>query len=306
MKSIFIAMLIISCTFIVRARDIVPFDIEPNTNLPQVEVYINGDSVPFRFIVDTGCSAIFANSNNRRLVNLLNLSESDTVEYAHSSAIIRKTQFDNSLQLGTLTIDSVQIFVDDDPSAEYDGIIGQSLFERFSKVGMFPDSKILIFCEKGESLRITDGVILPLDRTAGVYGTNLSIKTDTGDLEGIFMLDTGFAGILNVNSDFSENHKLSNILTPIANNSLTDGAGEKDNTIMVTAPRIIFANESMPLLPISLNVKSHQQEWNKTFNGVIGYDLLKRFRMIWDYENMTITLAPSFEYFSPVTSVNHQ
>lgn len=62
----------------------------------------------------------------------------------------------------------------------------------------------------------------------------------------------------------------------------------------------------MPLLPISLNINSHQQEWNKTFNGVIGYDLLKRFRMIWDYENMTITLAPSFEYFSPVTSVNHQ
>lgn len=75
---------------------------------------------------------------------------------------------------------------------------------------------------------------------------------------------------------------------------------------MVTAPRIKLAGESMPLLPILLAENLYLAEWRQTFKGLIGYDLQKRFRMIWDYENMTITLVPGFNYFSPLTSIKQQ
>lgn len=147
MKPIIILVFIFSA-FIVKARDIVPFEISPINNLPHVEVFVNNDSLPFNFLLDTGRSAIFVNARNERLIKLLNLCESDTVEYAHSTSIIKKTGFDNSLMLGSLVADSIQIFVDEDPSPGYDGVIGQSLLERFSKVGIMPDTKIIIFCEK--------------------------------------------------------------------------------------------------------------------------------------------------------------
>ena len=305
MKPIIILISLIF-TFSVKARDIVPYEINPANNLPYVEVFVNNDSLPFNFVFDTGCSAIFANAKNERLMKLLNLCESDTVEYAHSSKIVKKTGFDNTIMLGTHVADSIQIFVDEDPSSEYDGVIGQSLLERFSKVGIMPDTKMLIFCDKGEPLQIPGSISLPLVKSSGVYGTNLTIKTDSCEINGIYMLDTGFDGILAVNSDFSESNNLANILKRIGDNSSTDGGGKNGNFILVTAPRLIFAEESMPLLPILLDANSLQTDWRKTFNGIIGYDMIKRFRMIWDYENMAILLTPGFDYFSPVTSVKRQ
>lgn len=305
MKPIIIVAFIIS-TLIASARDIVPFEIDTKNNLPIVEVYVNNDSVPFNFVFDTGCSVVMANANNDRLMKLLNLCETDTVDYAHSSAIIRKTAFDNTLMLGSLQVDSIQMFADNDPSTDYDGIIGQRLLERFSKVGIFPDSKIVIFCEKGEPLKITDGIVQPLVKSGGVYGTDLTIKTDSCSVNGLYMIDTGFTGTICVNSDFSENNNFPKTLKQFGGESPSDGAGIKNNSVMVTAPRIKFAGESMPLLPIILEENSYSAEWRQTFNGLIGYDLLKRFRMIWDYENMTITLAPGFNYFSPLTSIKQQ
>lgn len=305
MKQI-IALIFLFSAFIVKARDIVPFEVDSKNNLPTVEVYVNNDSVPFKFIFDTGCSVVMANANNDRLLKLLNLCETDTVDYANSSAVIRKTAFDNTLMLGSLVVDSIQIFADNDPSTDYDGIIGQRLLERFSKVGIFSDSKVIIFCEQGEPLKIADGVEQRLVKSAGVYGTELSIKTDSCEVSGLFMIDTGFTGTLCVNSDYSENHNLPTKLKKFGGDSSTDGSGVKNNSVLVTAPRIMFAGESMPLLPILLEENSYPTEWRQIFNGLIGYDLLKRFRMIWDYENMTITLTPGFNYFSPLTSIKQQ
>lgn len=305
MKKI-IALICLLSAFFVKARDIVPFEVDSKNNLPTVEVYVNNDSVPFKFIFDTGCSVVMANANNDRLLKLLNLCETDTVDYVNSSAIIRKTAFNNTLMLGSLVVDSIQIFADNDPSTDYDGIIGQRLLERFSKVGIFSDSKVIIFCEQGEPLKIADGVEQRLVKSAGVYGTELSIKTDSCEVSGLFMIDTGFTGTLCVNSDYSENHNLPTKLKKFGGNSSTDGSGVKNNSVMVTAPRIMFAGESLPLLPILLEENSYPTEWRQIFNGLIGYDLLKRFRMIWDYENMTITLTPGFNYFSPLTSIKQQ
>lgn len=247
-----------------------------------------------------------ANAQNSRLMGLLNLCENDTVEYAHSSAIARKTAFDNNLMLGSLVVDSIQIVANNASLAGYDGVIGQQLLSRFSKVGIFPDSKIIVFCPKEEPLGMANAVQLPLVKGSGVYGTNLVISTDSCEVSGVFMLDTGFDGILSANSKFSNNHNLPNILKKIGNLSSNDGAGVETNFLLVTAPRLIFANESLPLLPIILDQVQFQNEWESVFNGLIGYDLLKRFRIIFDYENMTISLCPSFEYFSPVTSINRE
>ncbi len=118
------------------------------------------------------------------------------------------------------------------------------------------------------------------------------------------MLDSGFTGILCVNSNYSENHQLPTKLKKFSTEASTDGGGVSADHLFVTAPRLLFANESMPLLPILLDINSSSVEWRQTFDGIIGYDVLKRFRMIWDYDNMSITLSPGFNYFSPITSIN--
>lgn len=303
----FILLSIFFCAaFIVKARDIVSFKISPTNHLPYLEVFVNNDSVPYNFLLDTGCSTVMVNADNKRLNNLLDLCLTDTVDYAHSTAVIKMTKPENILKIGSMEIDSVQISADNFATDIYDGIIGQSVLARFSKVAIFPDSKIVIFCNPGEALRIPNGVTLPLIKHSDVYGTNLQLIADSCKVVGNFMLDTGFNAILSINSDMCETYNLKTILKPVGNSQSADGSGLQGSELLAIAPRILFGNESMPLLPILLDSNSHETEWRTRFKGLIGYDLLKRFRMLWDYENLTITLTPSFDYFSPVTSINRQ
>lgn len=286
------------------SRDIVPFTVNPTTNQMEVEVFVNNDPTPFNFILDTGASAVFANSNNERLIKLLNLSETDTVANTYSTSVVRKTPFDNQLLLGSLMCDSIQIYCDDDPF-EYDGIIGLSLLKKF-KVGILPVTNMMIFCENDEPLRFPDTVELPLKPGNGVLGTDLSIKADSCIYSGTFMLDTGFGGTINFSSKFIDSNNLADKLKEFGNSKSTDGSGIIGENLLVTVPRTYFGGESLPLLPCQVDKDSSNSAYSEVFDGLIGYDILKRYNMIFDFANSKLYLVPNFDFYSPFTFLKHQ
>lgn len=305
MNKLILTLTLLLTTLACWSRDIVPFTINPSTNQMEVEVFVNNDSVPFNFVLDTGASAVFANSNSERLVKLLNLCDTDTIENAYSTTIAYKTPHDNQLMMGSLICDSIQIYCDTDPNAQYDGIIGLSLLKKF-KLGILPSSGMMIFCNYEEPLRFPDSVELPLISGNGVLGTDMSIKSDTCTYSGIFMLDTGFGGTVNFSSKFSERNGLSNKLKEFGNAASTDGAGVSGETRLVTVPRTFFAGEALPLLPCQMDVNSSNSAYTNVFDGIIGYDILKRFNMIFDFNNSKLHIAPNFDFFSPFTFIKHQ
>lgn len=300
-----ILFLAITTTLVSFARDIVPFTINPSTNQMEVEVFVNNDSVPFNFVLDTGASAVFANSKSERLVKLLNLCETDTVENAYSTTIAQKTPHENILMMGGLICDSIQIYCDIDPLAQYDGIIGLSLLKKF-KVAILSPSGMMIFCANDEPLRIPDTVELPLIPGNGVLGTELSFKADSCTYSGTFMLDTGFGGTINISSKFNNENNLSNKLKEFGNGSTTDGSGVVGKNILVTIPRTFFAGESLPLLPCQMDIDSSNSAYTEVFDGIVGYDILKRFNMIFDFQNSKLHIAPNFDFFSPFTFIKNQ
>ena len=285
-------------------RDIVPFTVNPTTNRMEVEVFVNNDPTPFNFILDTGASAVFANSNNERLVKLLNLSETDTVANAYSTSIVQKTPFDNQLFMGSLMCDSIQIYCDNDPF-EYDGIIGLSLLKKF-KVGILPVTNMMIFCDNNEPLRLPDTIELPLKSGNGVLGTELSIKADSCTYSGTFMLDTGFGGTINFSSQFIDRNDLSGKLKEYGNSTTKDGAGISGENLLVTVPRTYFGGESLPLLPCQIDKDSSNSAYTEIFDGLIGYDILKRYNMIFDFANSKLYIVSNFDFFSPFTFLKRQ
>lgn len=305
MNKLTITLTIILSTFTCWGRDIVPFSVNPITNQMEIDVYVNNDTIPYKFVLDTGASAVFANLKSERLVNLLNLCETDTVENAYSSSIARRTPHDNQLMMGSVICDSIQIYCDEDPNAHYDGIIGLSLLKRY-KVGILPVSGLMIFCNYDEPLKLPDMVELPLIAGNGVLGTELSMKADACTYAGTFMLDTGFGGTVNISSKYSEKHQLSSKLKKIGNTASTDGTGTSGETYLVTVPRTLFAGESLPLLPCQMDEDSSNSAYTEVFDGIIGYDILKRFNMIFDFNNSKLHIAPNFDFFSPFTFIKHQ
>ena len=111
------------------SREIVPFSVNPITNQMEVEIFVNNDTIPYNFVIDTGASEVFANSKCERLVRLLKLCETDKVENTYSTTEVLKTRNDNTLTFGNLVCDSIQIVCDADPYGKYDGIIGLSLLK---------------------------------------------------------------------------------------------------------------------------------------------------------------------------------
>lgn len=306
MKNFIISAILLFTASLNWGRDIVPFTVNPNTNQLEVEIYVNNDTIPFNFVLDTGASVVFANSKSERLVKLLNLCEIDTVENAYNTTIAQKTPHDNILMMGSLMCDSIQIYCDTDPLAQYDGIIGLSLLKNF-KVGILPTSGMMIFfCNNDEPLRIPDTVELPLIAGNGVLGTELSIKTDSCTYSEMFMLDTGFGGTINISSKFNDRYALSNKLKEFGNGSTTDGSGVVGKSILVTVPRTLFAGESLPLLPCQMDLDSSKSAYSEVFDGIIGYDILKRFNLIFDFQSSKLHIAPNFDFFSPFTFIKNQ
>lgn len=168
---------------------------------------------------------------------------------------------------------------------------------------MLPIQKIMILCSHDEPLYFPDSVILPLKSGNGVLGTELSIMVDSCLYSGTFMLDTGYGSTLLLSSKYSEENSLGKKLKPFSNSTLTDGAGISSNSIMVTVPHTFFAGETFPLIPAEIDGDSSKSAYTKVFDGLIGYDLLKRFNTIWNFKNSTLTITPNFDFYSPFNFV---
>lgn len=286
-------------------RDIVPFTVNPNTNQMEVEVFVNNDSVPFNFVLDTGASAVFANSRNERLMKLLNFCDTDTVDQAFSNAIIKKTAFDNMISIGNLVADSIQIHSADDISTTYDGIIGISLLYNY-RFAILADAKMLVFCNDDEPLSLPRALELPLTEWQGVYATTIEMTADTLSCQGTFMLDTGYGGTIAITSQFSDKYELGSKFKQVGTLKSTDAAGFEGETYLVTVPRTYFGGESLPLLPCQLDKDSSHTEYAKFLDGLIGYDILKRYNTIWDFKNSKLYIASNLDFFSPFTFIKHQ
>lgn len=55
-----------------------------------------------------------------------------------------------------------------------------------------------------------------------------------------------------------------------------------------------------------MDVNSSNSAYTNVFDGIIGYDILKRFNMIFDFNNSKLYIAPNFDFFSPFTFIKHQ
>lgn len=288
----------ITTTFVSFARDIVPFTINPSTNQMEVEVFVNNDTVPFKFVIDTGASDIQVNARNKRLGELLNLCEIDTVDYAFGSVLAKKTPYDNNIRMGSLVADSIQI-ISAEASWEFDGVIGISLLRRY-KLGIFSDSKILMFCTNDEQLNIPEAIELKLFEDAGLYGTDLTFIANSHEYTCKLMLDTGYGGTAAISSQFSNKYELEKILKKMGSLTSSDGAGADNDSFFASVPRTLFGGESLPLLPFEIDLDSSNSAYTAFFNGLIGFDILKRYNMVWDFKNNSIYVAPNFNFFSPI------
>jgi hypothetical protein len=174
-----------------------------------------------------------------------------------------------------------------------DGILGYEIFNRFV-VEIDYASKVVTFYEPQGYKYSGGGEVIPIsieDNTPFVVGKITGPKT----IEGNFLIDTGAPGILNVAGPFAAKHKLLDCVPQTI--SITSGAllagrssgkigrvkGVQIGSLVIKKPVVNFSQDTGG---------SEGDEASTEYGGLIGGEILRRFKLIIDYSRKQIILEP--------------
>jgi hypothetical protein len=180
---------------------------------------------------------------------------------------------------------------------EADGILGADLFNRFvveidyanQIVNLF-DPQSYRYSGRGEALPIIVKENIP-------YLHALITQTNLGMAEGVFQLDTGSDSTVVLNTPFAKAHKFIGATKTIEAGGR--GAGGETRSLIGRVEKIALGRFVMgkPLVRFSQDEKGELAIAD--FAGLIGGELLRRFRVILDYANGRIILEPNAHLSEP-------
>lgn len=272
----------------------IPFDLSNNLILLQVQV---NDSQPLWFILDTGSSASVINA---RLVKELGLSSQGKVKADSSGGDIEAELIPGvSLKLSGarvegLTVGSMQL----DTFAPVmgraiGGVIGHDFIRQFVVEIDYAGKTISLYSPDSYRVARAAGTPFPVKFIDNAPLVEASVTAEgRAPVRGRFQVATGSSGALLLNRPFVEKHRLLKNL-PKTSPGNTGGAGGLTRTLVgrlksVEVGRFVIKN---PIVSFSQATKGEQTK--TVYDGVLGGEVFRRFKLILDYSRSRIILEPN-------------
>lgn len=273
--------------------------VDIDNNLILVKVRVNG-SRPLKFIFDTGASM---SGIDQRFVSELGLKTSDDVKGSGTGG-----SFGGSLVKGvTLAVDGAEVAdqpvfaapMNAPPGFEFDGVIGYDFIARFV-VEIDYEAKTITLRDPRQYSYKGKGKIIPLDLTGRKTPlVRSSIKVGarapfTANLE----LDSGADNAFLLNSPAVKKHGLLAAFKESIKSSGRGAGGEQDR-IIVRVGRVGFGPFIIKNPPVALVLDKSGSGAATDNDGIIGGEVLRRFRVIIDYSRRQMILEPNKAFNEP-------
>lgn len=277
-----------------RSPHRVPFEI--TNNLVILQGSING-SKPLAFILDTGASTTVISDSRAKELGLKLEGKTDATTQGGSieASFVKGVSLNLSgVEFPKMTLAAIRLSgLEAGLGRKVDGILGYEIFNRFV-VEIDYASKVVTFYEPQGYEYSGRGEVIPIsieDNTPFVVGKITGPKT----IEGNFLIDTGAPGILNIAGPFAAKHKLLNSVPHTI--SITSGAllagrssgkigrvkGFQMGSLVIKKPVVNFSQDTGG---------SEGDEASTEYGGLIGGEILGRFKLIIDYSRKQIILEP--------------
>jgi predicted aspartyl protease len=287
-----------------RSLHRVPFEI--TNNLVVLQGSING-SRALAFILDTGASATVISDSRAKELGLKLEGKTDATTQGGSieASFVKDVSLNLSgVEFPKMTLVAVRLSgLEAGLGRKIDGILGYEIFNRFV-VEIDHASKVVTFYEPQGYKHSGHGEVIPIsieDNTPFVVGRITGPK----QIEGKFLIDTGAPGILNIAGPFAAKHKLLDSVPHTI--SITSGAllagrssgkigrvkGFQMGSLVIRKPVVNFSQDTGG---------SEGDEASTEYGGLIGGEILRRFKLIIDYSRKQIileskwTLAQRYEF----------
>ncbi|MDX6405517.1 MAG: hypothetical protein QOH70_2972 [Blastocatellia bacterium] len=271
----------------------IPFELSNNLVLVQAQL---NHSQPLWFIFDTGANSTLI---DEKLVEKLKLRTRGRAQGNATGGAIQAELIPGV----SLALPGAKVFNQTVASLPINGlspmfgksiggIIGYDFIKQFV-VEVDYDAKIINLYAPPSFKYSGSGDIVPVRFINKKPFMNIKIKLEGREaVEGTFMIDTGAAEALTVNSPFVRTHRLLKSLTRIKEANL-GGLGGSDKSITARVENIQLGRFviSNPLVSFSQAAKGSDALAN--YAGALGGEIFRRFTLILDYSRQRIILEPN-------------
>lgn len=275
------------------------------SNVIHLRVSVN-KSAPLTFILDTGASNSLISLERSDELNLKSLAKvpvgaAGTAEvFGH---IIESANLEISgLENFTVPIQVAIPFAELAPfeGNRIDGVLGYEFFTSFT-IEIDYEAQILRLYDKNKFAYSGKGAKIPLEFKHNHPHLKCRIRLENNQtVEGDFVVDTGAGLSLSLTKSFTENNRLLEkvpqkirTVTAVGANGLTHGfvgrfAGLELGEFYLENPIVSFMLDEKGVFATS-----------EFFEGLIGGELLKKFKVIFDYEGKRMILEKNSSFEEP-------
>lgn len=278
--------------------DSIPFEIGLDHKI-YVNVTINSDTIPLRFLFDTGAVDNILNINSSRAIQNINHAELiEGVNISTTSTTSAKfTPFNNSITIGRTEFSGVRFVLS--PAIEnIDGIIGWNTLTGADFMIDYDRQHIFLF-PKG-TCELDNGVSgwLPLTYIDGLPSIDISYVFEGQPYTTNVWLDSGSNRCFDLITPYIEANNLQGKQNPWGISSIVGMEGTEGKIEEVIAETVKVGDYILYQIPIGLNLTNRGASANKNFGGVLGNNLLERFNQIWSFESKRLYLTPNRRMYS--------
>jgi hypothetical protein len=276
----------------------IPFELFGNLALLQVRVN-NSDSL--RFILDTGADTSVIDAQRAKALRLkpqgkiVGSGGGGTAEATFTKGVAVSLQ---GVQLLDRTIYVLPLESLSALGRKVDGVIGNDILKEFV-VEIDYSAKTINLYEPQSYRYSGDGEIIPLVMDESLLFMSASITPEgLAPIEAKFEIDSGSTGAILLNTPFVKNHKLL-ASAPKTVQTNIGGVGDAAKMLIGRVKSLRLGQFAIDH-PITRLSQATQGDYaSSKYDGLIGGEILRRFKVIFDYSRRRMILEPNAHFAEP-------
>ena len=264
-----------------------------------VQVRIN-QSAPLWFVLDSGASDLIINTRVAEAIGLKFTGRGEAFGVGKGPVDVLVTE-EAAVEVGqlcsfrkhlsALALDTFETYF----GREVAGVIGYDLFSRFVVEIDYLHSSVTL-----QKVYFGAGQTLPISFDGNLPVIDAVIKLPNREaVTGRFVVDTGAHLALALTTPFIERNKLRASATRTISDPWSPGLSGEAKLLLARAESLKLGTTTLDEPVIAFSQDREGSLASETFDGVIGGELLRRFKVVFDYAQRRLVLEPNADLRRP-------
>ena len=285
---------------------------EATDNRPIIQVRVNGQKEPLRFVLDTGSGMSVVSDQTAKRLGIKPVARGDMARAVGGGGKFEIVYgFLNSLEIGTVRIENVPVYIRKffDTHIPVDGYLGLSVVAKYLTALDYGTRRMSLVRQhqsdqvESWTMRRPEGFLSLVPVTPNDSSVEVPLRTTSSGflsgevgLDGFdknmnFIIDTA-ASITVISEKLSQDEQLLDLLQP-SKMRVFGAAGVTEDVKLLQLPRLSLGLSKMEKINAAvLDMEPVNETAGFTQNGILGGNFLRHFRIYFDFARGAMRLEP--------------